>query len=239
MEATAAAAAARGVSLQLQTPPRKEWRVVSEHHHSARNPDGESTHMASQQITEEAVYLCTGNPLPKDIEQISYWLLNEQYSESFKRINDLKTRKGLTLVDIVREVTMFVFKIKIPPAVRVQLVNDLADIECFSVCAGALHIDVVVIESDDVVTAVAEEVTKDTLTKLVVGALSSGIFRSKHKGMSARISVCTPTFCTVYAVSKGKLSIRQSDTQIDGSTTDNMSEISFSSSDSSNFTLGS
>ncbi|XP_058766061.1 replication factor C subunit 3-like isoform X2 [Vicia villosa] len=85
--------------------------------------------MASQQITEEAVYLCTGNLLPKDIEQISYWLLNEQYSESFKRINDMKTRKGLALVDIVREVTMFVFKIKIPPAVRVQLVNDLADIE--------------------------------------------------------------------------------------------------------------
>jgi len=44
--------------------------------------------MASQQITEEAVYLCTGNPLPKDIEQISYWLLNEQYSESFKSIHD-------------------------------------------------------------------------------------------------------------------------------------------------------
>jgi len=40
--------------------------------------------MATQQITEEAVYLCTGNPLPKDIEQISYWLLNEQFADSFK-----------------------------------------------------------------------------------------------------------------------------------------------------------
>lgn len=37
--------------------------------------------------------------------------------------------------------------------------------------------DVVVIESDDVVTAIAEEVTKDAITKLVVGASSSGIFR--------------------------------------------------------------
>ncbi|XLU66804.1 hypothetical protein S245_025857 [Arachis hypogaea] len=89
----------------------------------------QSTHMASQQITEEAVYLCTGNPLPKDIEQISYWLLNEQFSESFKRIHEIKTRKGLAVVDIVREVTMFVFKIKMPPDVRVQLINDLADIE--------------------------------------------------------------------------------------------------------------
>lgn len=49
----------------------------------------QSTHMASQQITEEAVYLCTGNPLPKDIEQISYWLLNESYADSFKRIQNL------------------------------------------------------------------------------------------------------------------------------------------------------
>ncbi|GAY52142.1 hypothetical protein CUMW_139610 [Citrus unshiu] len=114
----------------------------------------QSTHMASQQITEEAVYLCTGNPLPKDIEQISYWLLNESFADSFKRIQNLsfiirlvnmsslfshlylsvgisemKMRKGLALVDIVREVTMFVFKIKMPSDVRVRLMNDLADIE--------------------------------------------------------------------------------------------------------------
>ncbi|XVE60298.1 hypothetical protein DITRI_Ditri05aG0117600 [Diplodiscus trichospermus] len=89
----------------------------------------QSTHMASQQITEEAVYLCTGNPLPKDIEQISHWLLNESFSESFKQISEIKTRKGLALIDIVREVTMFVFGIKMPSDVRVQLINDLADIE--------------------------------------------------------------------------------------------------------------
>lgn len=94
----------------------------------------QSTHMASQQITEEAVYLCTGNPMPKDIEQIAFWLLNEPFSTSFKctlsyhlsiwsswwfrihclnvsflicsDISDMKMRKGLALVDIIREVTM-------------------------------------------------------------------------------------------------------------------------------------
>lgn len=89
----------------------------------------QSTHMASQQITEEAVYLCTGNPLPKDIEQISYWLLNEPFSYSFQKISDMKATKGLALVDIVREVTMFVFRIKMPSDVRIQLINDLADVE--------------------------------------------------------------------------------------------------------------
>ncbi|KAL8267229.1 hypothetical protein R6Q59_004573 [Mikania micrantha] len=89
----------------------------------------QSTHMASKLINEEAVYLCTGNPLPKDIEQISYWLLNEPFSDSFRKISDIKATKGLALVDIVREVTMFVFRIKMPSDVRVQLINDLADIE--------------------------------------------------------------------------------------------------------------
>ncbi|CAF2140520.1 replication factor C subunit 5 [Brassica rapa] len=89
----------------------------------------QSTHMASVKITEEEVYLCTGNPLPKDIEQISHWLLNESFAESYKKISEMKTRKGLAIVDIVREVTMFVFKIKMTSHVRVQLINDLADIE--------------------------------------------------------------------------------------------------------------
>ncbi|KAI4389762.1 hypothetical protein MLD38_001954 [Melastoma candidum] len=89
----------------------------------------QSTHMASGQITEEAVYLCTGNPLPQDVEQIAYWLLNEPFTTSFKRISDIKTRKGLALLDIIREVTMFVFKIKMPSDVRVKLINSLADIE--------------------------------------------------------------------------------------------------------------
>ncbi|XP_078442462.1 replication factor C subunit 3 [Wolffia australiana] len=89
----------------------------------------QSTHMASPHVTEEAVYLCTGNPLPKDIEQIAFWLLNESFSTSFKRISEMKLRKGLALVDIVREVTIFIFRIKLPTSVRVRLINNLADVE--------------------------------------------------------------------------------------------------------------
>ncbi|XXG60676.1 hypothetical protein AAC387_Pa04g2520 [Persea americana] len=89
----------------------------------------QSTHMASQTITEEAVYLCTGNPMPKDIEQICFWLLNEPFAASFRYISEIKMKKGLALVDIVREVTMFIFNIKMPSDARVQLINDLADIE--------------------------------------------------------------------------------------------------------------
>lgn len=47
-----------------------------------------------------------------------------------------------------------------------------------------VHVDVVLIESDDVASAVAEEVTKDAITKLVIGASSGGIFKRyflKHR----------------------------------------------------------
>ncbi|KAJ0635373.1 putative AAA+ ATPase domain, ATPase, AAA-type, core, replication factor C [Helianthus annuus] len=87
----------------------------------------QSTHMASQQITEEAVYLCTGNPLPKDIEQISYWLLNEPFSDSFRMLNKLLLFRSLSCKNAF--VSRFVFRIKMPSDVRVHLINDLADIE--------------------------------------------------------------------------------------------------------------
>lgn len=89
----------------------------------------QSTHMACPQVTEEAVYLCTGSPMPKDIEQMAYWLLNEPFAKAYNLIAELKTKKGLALVDVIRELHPFVFSINMPPAIRVQLVNSLADIE--------------------------------------------------------------------------------------------------------------
>ncbi|KAH9297046.1 hypothetical protein KI387_028728, partial [Taxus chinensis] len=88
----------------------------------------QSTQMASARLTEEAVYLCTGNPMPKDIEQISFWLLNESFANAHLYISEMKTAKGLALIDIIREVPMFIFNIKMPAAIRVHLINALADI---------------------------------------------------------------------------------------------------------------
>lgn len=89
----------------------------------------QSTHMACPNITEEAVYLCTGSPMPKDVEQMAYWLLNESFAQAFTFISELKTKKGLALVDVIRELHPFVFSINMPPPIRIQLINALADIE--------------------------------------------------------------------------------------------------------------
>ncbi|XWS21652.1 hypothetical protein CRYUN_Cryun30bG0072800 [Craigia yunnanensis] len=66
-------------------------------------------------------------------------VLVRNVSQKTAGISEIKTRKGLALIDIVREVTMFVFKIKMPTDVRVQLINDLADIEGSTVVATAKH----------------------------------------------------------------------------------------------------
>ncbi|XP_007038299.2 PREDICTED: U-box domain-containing protein 35 [Theobroma cacao] len=104
------------------------------------------------------------------------------------------------------------------------------------------QVDVIVIESNDVANAIAEEVTKSTITKLVIGATSRGMFTRKLKknNLSSRISVCTPSFCTVYAVSKGQLSsIRPSDSETNVSTKDDSSETSVSCKSSSSYTFSS
>ncbi|XP_048228712.1 U-box domain-containing protein 35 isoform X3 [Ricinus communis] len=104
-----------------------------------------------------------------------------------------------------------------------------------------VQVDVDMIESNDVAKALAEEVAKCTINKLVIGAPSRGMFTRKPKGnnLSSRISDCIPNFCTVYAVSKGKLSsIRPSDLETNGSTRDD-SSVTSSSSSSSGRTLSS
>lgn len=39
--------------------------------------------MASDDVSEEAVYTCTGNPLPRDIQQIVEWIMNQSFAEAF------------------------------------------------------------------------------------------------------------------------------------------------------------
>ncbi|KAL2633687.1 hypothetical protein R1flu_005166 [Riccia fluitans] len=89
----------------------------------------QSTQMASPHVTEEAVYQCTGNPMPKDVQAICQWLLNESFTTAYEHIQDMKTNKGLALADIVKELLIFVFEISMPPEVRAQLVEALADVE--------------------------------------------------------------------------------------------------------------
>ncbi|KAD7480357.1 hypothetical protein E3N88_03493 [Mikania micrantha] len=94
-----------------------------------------------------------------------------------------------------------------------------------------VDVEIVQIESDDVVDAIKQEIVKNNISKLVIGASSRGIF-SRGNNLSSRISESIPSFCTVYAISKGKLtSLRASDSETIGSSKDDTN-----SSDSSSIT---
>ena len=43
----------------------------------------QSCHMAFDEVGEDAVYLCTGNPMPRDIEEIVRLLFNAPLAEAF------------------------------------------------------------------------------------------------------------------------------------------------------------
>ncbi|KAI3720864.1 hypothetical protein L2E82_31861 [Cichorium intybus] len=96
-----------------------------------------------------------------------------------------------------------------------------------------VEVEIVQIESDDVVDALKQEIIKSNINKLVIGASSSGMF-SRGRGLSSRISESIPSFCTVYAISKGKLSsLRASDSETTGSSKDDNSSDSSSLTNSS------
>ncbi|OWM79435.1 hypothetical protein CDL15_Pgr022847 [Punica granatum] len=102
--------------------------------------------------------------------------------------------------------------------------------------------DLAIIESDDVANAIAEEVTKSNINKLVVGAASHGMFtrRVKKHNLTSRISDSIPGFCTVYAVSNGKLSsIRPSDLESNSSIRDDSSKTSCSTNSGGTYTSSS
>ncbi|KAG9140761.1 hypothetical protein Leryth_006942, partial [Lithospermum erythrorhizon] len=93
-------------------------------------------------------------------------------------------------------------------------------------------VEVVHIESDDVVIAIAEEVTKRNITKLVIGTSSRRMF-TRGPNLSSKIAKCCPKFCSVYAISKGKLSSASPASEIGESFRSDGTETSRSSSVSS------
>ena len=85
--------------------------------------------MAYDEIDENNVYLCTGNPLPSDIELIATWLLNESYQVTFANISKLQREMGYAIADILQEVYCYVNKLDFPPAARIFMLDELAKLE--------------------------------------------------------------------------------------------------------------
>ncbi|XP_041994969.1 U-box domain-containing protein 35-like isoform X2 [Salvia splendens] len=89
-----------------------------------------------------------------------------------------------------------------------------------------VQVEIAQIESDDVVAAITGDIQKHRISTLVIGASSRSIF-SRARTLSSNIAERCPPFCTVYAVSKGKLSsIRPADSETNQSFRDDSSDTS-------------
>ncbi|KAI8513191.1 Replication factor C (RF-C) subunit [Branchiostoma belcheri] len=95
----------------------------------------QSTSMAHDVVNEDNVYLVTGQPLRSDIANIVNWMLNEDFTTAYNNIFQLKTLKGLALQDILTEVHLFVHRIDFPMAVKMVLLDKMADAE-YRLAAG-------------------------------------------------------------------------------------------------------
>lgn len=87
------------------------------------------THMAYESVNEDNVYTCVGHPLRKDIENIVYWILNENFTTSYKHIMELKSAKGLALQDILTQIHLYVHRIDLPVHIKIHLLEKMAETE--------------------------------------------------------------------------------------------------------------
>ncbi|KAL0078998.1 DNA replication factor [Phycomyces blakesleeanus] len=89
----------------------------------------QACHAAYERVDETAIYNCTGHPHPNDIHQIVHWMLSEEYTTVFQRIESLKQDSGLALQDILEEVHLYLRDVELPSNSKVFLLEALSDIE--------------------------------------------------------------------------------------------------------------
>jgi len=89
----------------------------------------QATSMAYDEVNEDNVYLCTGNPLPRDVKQILEWMLNEDMTPALQKIMALKVDRGMALQDVLRDVNTTLGAMRLHDAVLIELYDKLAEIE--------------------------------------------------------------------------------------------------------------
>ncbi|KAG0214308.1 hypothetical protein BGX28_002416 [Mortierella sp. GBA30] len=114
----------------------------------------QACHAGYEIVDEDAVYNCTGNPHPADIETVVNSMLTEDFTTAFfffeyivctlktikvkqnEDISYLKTIKGIALQDILTEVYNYLELIDMPANSRVYLLDKMADVE-YKLSTGA------------------------------------------------------------------------------------------------------
>ena len=89
----------------------------------------QSTSMAYPSVTEENVYLTSGSPLPKDVNNILNKLFNGNFQETYDFIRTMSVERGYALSDILTEITTLVMTMELPDLVLGEILSGMSDVE--------------------------------------------------------------------------------------------------------------
>ncbi|KAL1408058.1 Subunit of heteropentameric Replication factor C (RF-C) [Vanrija albida] len=100
----------------------------------------QACHAAYETVDENAVYNCTGNPHPADIQRVVESMMSDEFGTAFNRescagvaltlvITALKTEKGLALQDLIAGAYDFLETVELPNQARVYLLDHLGQTE--------------------------------------------------------------------------------------------------------------
>ncbi|KAK1925917.1 putative DNA replication factor [Papiliotrema laurentii] len=89
----------------------------------------QACHAAYDTVDETAVYNCTGNPHPKDIERVVQSMMSDEFGTSFDLITSLKMEKGLALQDLIAGAYDFLQTVELPKQSRIYLLDHLGSTE--------------------------------------------------------------------------------------------------------------
>ncbi|KAI7886184.1 P-loop containing nucleoside triphosphate hydrolase protein [Lichtheimia hyalospora FSU 10163] len=90
----------------------------------------QACHSAYERVDSAAIYNCTGQPHPEDIERVANWLLTENdFNKAYSSIGNLQRDMGLSLQDIISEVYNYILGIDLPAVTYQHLLEQLAELE--------------------------------------------------------------------------------------------------------------
>ncbi|KAI5452773.1 Subunit of heteropentameric Replication factor C (RF-C) [Naganishia albida] len=85
----------------------------------------QACHAAYDTVDETAVYNCTGNPHPKDVEAVVQSMMRDEFGTSYEFITQLKLDRGLALQDLITGTYEVLETVELPKQARVYLLDQL------------------------------------------------------------------------------------------------------------------
>ncbi|PKI83859.1 hypothetical protein MVES_002161 [Malassezia vespertilionis] len=114
-----------------QIARRLDMVIDAEHHGDMRRTLNilQACHASGGVVDEDAVYNCTGNPNPKDIETAFQAMLQQEFTTAYQTVQTLKLNKGTALADLLQGMYELVISLELPAHARAYLLDHMAQIE--------------------------------------------------------------------------------------------------------------